>query len=47
MKSATDTASELIKIYERRANRVRQEAITTELVEVTGAAAALSAGAGV
>jgi F-type H+-transporting ATPase subunit gamma len=47
MKSATDNATELIKIYERRANRVRQEAITTELVEVTGAAAALSAGAGV
>jgi F-type H+-transporting ATPase subunit gamma len=46
MKSATDNATELIKIYERRANRVRQEAITTELVEVTGAAAALSAGAG-
>ncbi|HET9690454.1 MAG TPA: F0F1 ATP synthase subunit gamma [Acidimicrobiales bacterium] len=46
MKSATDNASELIAIYQRRANRVRQEAITTELVEVTGAAAALAAGAG-
>jgi F-type H+-transporting ATPase subunit gamma len=45
MKSATDNATDLIKLYERRANRVRQEAITTELVEVTGAAAALSAGA--
>jgi F-type H+-transporting ATPase subunit gamma len=45
MKSATDNATELIKIYERRANRVRQEAITTELVEVTGAAAALAQGA--
>ena len=46
MKSATDNASDLIAIYQRRANRVRQEAITTELVEVTGAAAALAAGSG-
>lgn len=46
MKSATDNATDLIKIYERKANRVRQEAITTELVEVTGAAAALAAGPG-
>ncbi|MCU4186493.1 F0F1 ATP synthase subunit gamma [Acidiferrimicrobium sp. IK] len=46
MKSATDNASDLIKLYERKANRVRQEAITTELVEVTGAAAALAAGSG-
>jgi F-type H+-transporting ATPase subunit gamma len=44
MKSATDNATDLIAIYQRRANRVRQEAITTELVEVTGAAAALAAG---
>lgn len=46
MKSATDNASDLIAIYQRRANRVRQESITTELVEVTGAAAALAAGSG-
>ena len=46
MKSATDNATDLIKLYERRANRVRQEAITTELVEVTGAAAALASGSG-
>ena len=44
MKSATDNATDLIAIYQRRANRVRQESITTELVEVTGAAAALAAG---
>ena len=43
MKSATDNANELIKVLERVANRARQEAITTEIMEIVGGAEALSA----
>jgi F-type H+-transporting ATPase subunit gamma len=42
MKSATDNANELIKVLERIANRARQEAITTEIMEVVGGAEGLS-----
>ncbi|MGH9150570.1 MAG: F0F1 ATP synthase subunit gamma, partial [Acidimicrobiales bacterium] len=41
MKSATDNAEELIKVLERVANRARQEAITTEIMEIVGGAEAL------
>ena len=43
MKSATDNANELIKVLERVANRARQEAITTEIMEIVGGAEALGA----
>ncbi len=42
MKSATDNAEELIKILNRSMNRARQEAITTEIMEIVGGAEALS-----
>jgi F-type H+-transporting ATPase subunit gamma len=42
MKSATDNAEELIKSLTRVANRARQEAITTEIMEIVGGAEALS-----
>jgi F-type H+-transporting ATPase subunit gamma len=42
MKAATDNASELIKHYERQANRARQDAITTEIMEIVGGAEGLS-----
>jgi len=38
MKSATDNANELIKNLERVANRARQDAITTEIMEIVGGA---------
>jgi F-type H+-transporting ATPase subunit gamma len=38
MKSATDNANELIKTLERVANRARQDAITTEIMEIVGGA---------
>ena len=42
MKAATENASDLILTYERKANQMRQEAITTEIMEVIGGAEALS-----
>jgi F-type H+-transporting ATPase subunit gamma len=41
MKSATDNAEELIKSYTRMMNRARQDAITTEIMEIVGGAEAL------
>jgi F-type H+-transporting ATPase subunit gamma len=38
MKSATDNANELIKNLARVANRVRQDGITTEMMEIVGGA---------
>ena len=43
MKSATDNAEELIIKYSRAMNRARQDAITTEIMEIVGGAEALSA----
>jgi F-type H+-transporting ATPase subunit gamma len=45
MKAATDNAEELIKLLSRRANRARQDEITTEILEIVGGAEALSAAA--
>lgn len=44
MKSATDNAEELITNLSRIANRLRQDAITTEIMEVVGGAEALRGG---
>ncbi|MGH9106626.1 MAG: ATP synthase F1 subunit gamma [Acidimicrobiales bacterium] len=41
MKSATDNADELIKTLRRAMNRARQDAITTEIMEIVGGAEAL------
>lgn len=41
MKSATDNATEMVETLQRYYNRVRQGAITTELNEIVGGAAAL------
>ena len=41
MKSATDNASEMITTLTRSYNRARQAAITTEISEIIGGAAAL------
>jgi ATP synthase F1 subcomplex gamma subunit len=41
MKSATDNASEMITTLTRSYNRARQAAITTEIAEIVGGAAAL------
>ncbi len=41
MKSATDNAEDLIKTLRRTMNRARQDAITTEIMEVVGGAEAL------
>jgi F-type H+-transporting ATPase subunit gamma len=41
MKSATDNASEMINTLMRLYNRARQSAITTEITEIVGGAAAL------
>jgi F-type H+-transporting ATPase subunit gamma len=41
MKSATDNASEMVSTLTRVYNRVRQGAITTEITEIVGGAAAL------
>jgi F-type H+-transporting ATPase subunit gamma len=46
MKSATDNAEELIKNLSRIMNRARQDAITTEIMEIVGGAEALSTGKG-
>ncbi len=45
MKAATDNAEDLINTYRRRMNRARQDAITTEIMEIVGGAEALSQGA--
>ena len=42
MKAATDNAEELIVKYTRKMNQVRQDAITTEIMEIIGGAEALS-----
>ena len=44
MKSATDNAEELIKNLSRIMNRARQDAITTEIMEIVGGAEALKSG---
>lgn len=44
MKSATDNAEELIVKLSREMNRVRQDAITTEIMEIVGGAEALRQG---
>ncbi len=44
MKSATDNAEELITKLSREMNRVRQDAITTEIMEIVGGAEALRQG---
>lgn len=41
MKSATDNASDMITILSRSYNRARQAAITTEIAEIVGGAAAM------
>ena len=41
MKSATDNAEELITKLTRKMNQVRQDAITTEIMEIIGGAEAL------
>ena len=41
MKSATDNAADIIQTLEKIYNRVRQDAITTEITEIVGGAAAL------
>jgi F-type H+-transporting ATPase subunit gamma len=43
MDKATDNAGELLKSLKIEYNRVRQAAITTEISEIVGGAAALSA----
>jgi F-type H+-transporting ATPase subunit gamma len=43
MKSATDNAEELIVKYSRAMNRARQDAITTEIMEIVGGAEAMRA----
>ena len=44
MKSATDNAEDLITSLTRVMNRARQDAITTEIMEVVGGAEALRSG---
>ena len=46
MKSATDNAEELIIKLTRKMNRARQDAITTEIMEIVGGAEALAADKG-
>jgi F-type H+-transporting ATPase subunit gamma len=46
MKAATDNAEELIVKLTRQMNRARQDAITTEIMEIVGGAEALRADAG-
>ena len=45
MKAATDNADELIHGLTRAMNRARQDAITTEIMEIVGGAEALRQGA--
>lgn len=46
MKAATDNADELVKNLRRVMNRVRQESITTEIMDIVGGAEALRHSAG-
>jgi F-type H+-transporting ATPase subunit gamma len=46
MKAATDNADELITSLSRVMNRARQDAITTEIMEIVGGAEALGSGRG-
>jgi F-type H+-transporting ATPase subunit gamma len=46
MKSATDNAQDLITKLSRKMNQARQEAITTEIMEIVGGAEALAADRG-
>jgi F-type H+-transporting ATPase subunit gamma len=46
MKAATDNADELITNLSRVMNRARQDAITTEIMEIVGGAEALRSGSG-
>jgi F-type H+-transporting ATPase subunit gamma len=46
MKAATDNAEELIKTLKRVMNRARQDAITTEIMEIVSGAEALRNNAG-
>ena len=46
MKSATDNAEDLITSLSRSMNRARQDAITTEIMEIVSGAEALRSGAG-
>ncbi len=46
MKAATDNADELITKYSRQMNQARQDAITTEIMEIVGGAEALNTGSG-
>ena len=46
MKAATDNAEELKTNLTRIMNRARQDAITTEIMEIVGGAEALTQGAG-
>jgi F-type H+-transporting ATPase subunit gamma len=46
MKAATDNADELIKTLRRIMNRARQDAITTEIMEIVSGAEALRQQAG-
>jgi F-type H+-transporting ATPase subunit gamma len=41
MKNATDNASDMVKLLTRTYNRARQAAITQEIAEIVGGAAAL------
>jgi len=45
MAAATDNADELVKTFTRAMNRARQDAITTEIMEIVGGAESLRAGA--
>jgi F-type H+-transporting ATPase subunit gamma len=42
MKSASDNAEELIRLYTRLANQARQSEITQEISEIVGGADALA-----
>ncbi|MDQ4148570.1 MAG: F0F1 ATP synthase subunit gamma [Actinomycetota bacterium] len=42
MKSATDKAEELIKVFQLRANKARQSEITNEIADIVGATEALT-----
>ncbi|MDQ2726350.1 MAG: F0F1 ATP synthase subunit gamma [Actinomycetota bacterium] len=46
MKAATDNADDLVKTLSRIMNRARQDAITTEIMEIVGGAEALRGGGG-
>jgi F-type H+-transporting ATPase subunit gamma len=43
MKQATDAANDMLKSLKLRYNRVRQDAVTQEIAEISSGAVALSA----